>query len=71
MNEMRIWSSLSHENILPFLGFCFYSSDGKDQHSDDAIFSLVSPWMNNGTVVEYAMRDPRVDPVKLVRDPSS
>lgn len=40
-----MWSGLRHPNILPLLGLDFQAQDGT--------LSLVSPWLDNGNVMEY------------------
>ncbi|KAJ6469290.1 kinase-like domain-containing protein [Mycena sanguinolenta] len=42
-HEALIWRQLSHPNVLPFFGLSHF----------DKRLSLVSPWMENGTMVEY------------------
>ncbi|KAF8192687.1 hypothetical protein K438DRAFT_1472654, partial [Mycena galopus ATCC 62051] len=44
-SEALVWKDLHHPHILPFLGIekdCFPSS-----------LCMVSPWMENGTVINY------------------
>lgn len=48
--EIRIWAQLSHPNVLPLLGY-FVEGTG-------AMPSLVSEWMENGTLTEYIKRLP-------------
>lgn len=48
--EIRIWSQLSHPNVLPFLGY-FVEGEG-------AMPSLVSEWMENGTLTVYLEKIP-------------
>jgi len=43
--EIRIWATLDHECILPFLG---YFTEGENM-----LPSLVSEWMERGTMVEF------------------
>ncbi|KLO14121.1 kinase-like protein [Schizopora paradoxa] len=43
--EIRIWITLDHENVLPLLGF---TADG-----DHKAPSLISEWMENGTMNDY------------------
>jgi serine/threonine protein kinase len=56
-NEAVIWRSFSHPNVLPFYGVYRW----KDR------LSLVSPWMENGNVIEYLKKVPDADRVALVR----
>ena len=42
--EIRIWSSLKHDNVLPFLGYAF---------SDVEAPLLISEWMENGNAMSY------------------
>ncbi|TDL20571.1 kinase-like protein [Rickenella mellea] len=43
--EALLWQQLEHENILPFLGVC------KDEFAP--MLAMISPWMDNGTLVTY------------------
>ncbi|KLO13881.1 kinase-like protein [Schizopora paradoxa] len=49
--EIRIWSELEHENVLPLLG---YFTEG-----DKAMPSLVSEWMKRGTLYDFMKSFPR------------
>ncbi|KLO11196.1 kinase-like protein [Schizopora paradoxa] len=49
--EMRIWAKLKHPNILPFLGFFV---EGKNR-----VLSLISEWMENGTLYHFMKTFPR------------
>lgn len=55
--EAVLWKRLTHKNILPFLGVS----------TDVAKFCLISPWMKNGSIVEYVRNRPHVNPLELVR----
>ncbi|KZS96551.1 kinase-like protein, partial [Sistotremastrum niveocremeum HHB9708] len=57
--EMRVWSSLTHRNVLPFLGICYLPNVS-------ATFSLVSRWMENGTAIAYVKKDPYVDKLAII-----
>ena len=48
MRELRLWANLNHLNVLPLLGFTVV----------DQSPSLVSEWMDNGTVLEYVRKHP-------------
>ncbi|KZS95411.1 kinase-like protein [Sistotremastrum niveocremeum HHB9708] len=51
--ETKAWSIMKHKNILPFLGVFFFRGGHGLAGSSITMFSLVSPWMKNGTVTEY------------------
>jgi len=61
--EHVIWSTLNHPNILPFLGFCVGDSSGLNVLTP----WFVSPWMDNGTVLDYLKIHPSADRLKIVR----
>ncbi|KIJ27061.1 hypothetical protein M422DRAFT_138631, partial [Sphaerobolus stellatus SS14] len=52
--EYQIWASLSHPNILPFLGY----SNSLSQTSLCGIPAIISPWMRNGTLSQYLEENP-------------
>ncbi|KIO25944.1 hypothetical protein M407DRAFT_75050, partial [Tulasnella calospora MUT 4182] len=54
--EAAAWRRLKHPHILDFLGT--FEGDGH--------FYLVSPFIENGTLVEYLARNPDIDRVRLV-----
>ena len=54
--EAVLWKQLAHKNVLPFLGVS-RDIDG---------FCLISPWMNNGTIMEYTRDNPQINPLELV-----
>ena len=49
MKELKIWSGLTHLNILPILGYV-------RDFSGSIYPSFVSPWIENGTLREYMKR---------------
>ncbi|TDL17289.1 kinase-like protein [Rickenella mellea] len=55
--ELGSWTGTEHPNILPFLGYCTDLSP---------YICLISPWMSNGTAIEYVKRHPEVDLIKLL-----
>ncbi|KAF6749514.1 kinase-like domain-containing protein [Ephemerocybe angulata] len=59
--EAILWSHLSHENVLPFYGI----------HRLDDIagrMCLISPWMENGNIGEYLLRNPKAKRLVLASD---
>lgn len=56
LSEVLIWRQLSHPNILPFYGVHFLDT------LLDRRVCLVSPWMENGNVVEFLDRRNRMAP---------
>ena len=52
-----IWKRLQHPNVVPFLGFGSVAPP----------FSLVYPWMSNGSLSEYVRQNPSADKLGLVR----
>ncbi|KAJ7592096.1 kinase-like domain-containing protein [Mycena floridula] len=57
--EALVWKQLDHPNLLPFLGVTVELVDRS--------FSLVSPWMSNGTVMQYLEKNlglDRLNPIK-------
>jgi hypothetical protein len=56
LREFIIWRQLSHPNLLPFYGVYFLDI------SVDIKFCLVSPWMENGNMVEFLDRRNRMAP---------
>ncbi|KAG8901301.1 hypothetical protein FRC01_009886 [Tulasnella sp. 417] len=56
--EATTWKRLQHPYILEFLGTL-----KRDGH-----LYLVSPFINNGTLVEYVFRNPGVNRIKLLRE---
>lgn len=61
--EHLIWSTLNHPNVLPFLGFCTGASSGGNVLAP----WFVSPWMDNGTLLDYLAIYPLADRLKIVR----
>ena len=56
LREFITWRQLSHPNLLPFYGVHFLKDTLETR------FCLVSPWMENGNVVEFLARRNRMDP---------
>lgn len=56
LKEIRVWSFLDHENVLPLIGLCVVNNE----------LGMVSELMPNGNVQEYIQRNPSVDRHRLV-----
>jgi Protein tyrosine and serine/threonine kinase len=56
LREFITWRQLSHPNVLPFYGVYFLDD------TLDIRFCLVSPWMENGNIVEFLDRRNRMAP---------
>ncbi|KAG8784728.1 hypothetical protein FRC12_018340 [Ceratobasidium sp. 428] len=54
--ELDIWSRLQHRNILELLGLAQF----RDQ------MAMISPWMDQGTLLQYLGRNPAADRYQLV-----
>ncbi|KAF9644383.1 kinase-like protein [Thelephora ganbajun] len=54
--EIIGWKYVSHPNVLPFLGI-----------SETLFpFCIVSPWMSNGSIIEYTRKNKRVNRLQLL-----
>lgn len=49
--EALVWNQLRHPNISPFLGI--------DNESFPSRVCLVSPWVKNGNIYHYYVREPK------------
>lgn len=58
--ESRVWSSLSHPNIVPFLGMC-------NDAERPQIPCMISPYYPNGNINRYIKIRPDTDRFLLVR----
>lgn len=56
--ELYIWSRLEHRHILPIIGFTF--------GGDEKFPSLITDWMENGTIIEYLNKHPEVSNLEMV-----
>ncbi|GAB1525531.1 hypothetical protein RhiTH_008694 [Rhizoctonia solani] len=56
LKEIRVWSFLNHENVLPLLGLCVVNNE----------LGMVSEFMPNGTIQEYIRNNPGVDRYQLL-----
>ncbi|KAJ3570449.1 hypothetical protein NP233_g4399 [Leucocoprinus birnbaumii] len=57
--EALLWGQLSHPNILPFYGI--HINEFKRNR-----FGLVSPWMENGNIVNFLKQNPNVSRILLI-----
>ncbi len=57
--ESIVWKQLRHNNILPFIGV--------DNVTIPGIYCLISPWMDNSTVLHYLENHPDADRLTCVR----
>ncbi|KAK7037702.1 hypothetical protein VNI00_010928 [Paramarasmius palmivorus] len=66
VREALLWRQLKHPNLLPCLGL-YYLDNAKER------ICLVSPWMENGNLVQYLRNRPResVNHVQLMHDIAS
>jgi hypothetical protein len=55
--EVLYWKSLSHVNVVPFLGAADFPRP----------FSLVSHWMVNGNIIQFLKAHPTANPIFFVR----
>lgn len=55
LGEVRVWQHLSHPHLLPFLGVLF------DEH-----VSLVSPFVDHGSLPLYLSSHPNADRARFV-----
>jgi len=55
--EMSVWCSLSHENVLPFYGFC---------HELGPTLSFICPWLPHGTASDYLGTHPHADRLQII-----
>ncbi|TDL18692.1 kinase-like protein [Rickenella mellea] len=60
--EVLLWRQLNHPHLLEFLGVCKYSSP---------YTSIVSPWMENGTVLNFVQTRPKVGRIRLLKQVAS
>ncbi|KZT55369.1 kinase-like protein, partial [Calocera cornea HHB12733] len=65
VREAWTWSTLSHPNIVPFLGVANY---GLICTGALPQLCLISPWMDGGNIREYVCEHPSVDRFRLLLD---
>ena len=56
--EVVAWKYVSHPNVLPFLGV---------SHSLLS-FSIITPWLQNGNIIEYIQKHRGANRLELVSD---
>ncbi|KAJ6501178.1 kinase-like domain-containing protein, partial [Mycena vitilis] len=56
--EALIWRQLCHPNLLPFFGVYYL----------DNRLCLISPWMENGNIMEFLRAQPNTDRLSLILD---
>ncbi len=56
--EALVWKQLNHPNVLAFLGV--------NMELFAPRFCLVSPWMSNGTLLDYLEKNPEHNRMKAV-----
>jgi hypothetical protein len=49
--EIYAWSRCQHRNVVPLLGFTFMRGQ----------VAMISPWMENGPLPQYLLREKKVD----------
>lgn len=67
LREVRVWSKLTHENILPLLGI-WENFNVCGIHN--GTLGLVSPWSEKGTLQSYLRKNPDTrdaEKMRLVR----
>lgn len=60
LQEAILWSQLDHQNILPFYGIYYLGPERK--------MCLVSPWLENGNLMNYLHENPTVSRRPFVRE---
>lgn len=68
IREMKIRASFQHENILRLLGFT--SDPSPPPYNRFTKYGLVSPFIENGTILDYLSNKSSADIQKLVRSGS-
>ncbi|KAF5357891.1 hypothetical protein D9756_001785 [Leucocoprinus leucothites] len=58
VREIHVWSKLRNKHILSFYGIV--TDQGKHMH-------MVSPWLENGNVLDYARQNPEANKLNLIR----
>lgn len=58
IREAEIWRRIQHDHILPLYGVAY---DGEH-------VSLVSPWMENGNIIEYFRENPAASKILMLKE---
>ncbi|KAF8598349.1 kinase-like protein, partial [Ceratobasidium sp. AG-I] len=58
MRELYMWSKAKHENVHELMGIVMFQGR----------LGMISPWMENGNLQEYILKNPDVDRYKLCSD---
>jgi len=56
--EVITWKRLSHPNILELIGVTM----------DDGGYTMVTPLMTNGTIIDFLRENPQANPLKLAHN---
>jgi len=64
--EARNWSSLQHDRLLNLLGTCQFDIPAGDNMKPCKGFCMVSPFMKNGTALDWLKRNPAIDRAALL-----
>ncbi|KIL59847.1 hypothetical protein M378DRAFT_969685 [Amanita muscaria Koide BX008] len=59
--ELLLWSKLNHPHILPLIGIACIEGDAN-------LPALISPWMENGNIMEYLQQNPSLPASKLLKE---
>jgi serine/threonine protein kinase len=56
--EMKVWHSVSHKNLVPFLGLCY---------GIGPFPAIITPLYDNGDLFRYLSENPGADQLTIVR----
>ncbi|KIL54563.1 hypothetical protein M378DRAFT_753083 [Amanita muscaria Koide BX008] len=59
--ELLLWSKLNHPHILPLVGIARVEGDAN-------LPAFVSPWMENGNIMEYLKQNPSLPASKFLKE---
>lgn len=66
LGEAMVWMQLQHENICPLLGIHFLRARSPNSAYPTFLRSLVLPWMDGGSCVDYVRTHPNADRLNIV-----